>query len=108
MSYEFLWDESASDEDVIGGLQEPGQPRNRMAPRRTRIPNCDADDRGRPDHARRGHRGYYGNYVPSRFEVIPGSVGGEQFVEAQSCWTAHGSAIVASYWQLEGDDALRT
>lgn len=31
-----------------------------------------------------GHRDYYGNYVPSRFEVEPGTKGSQEFVEARS------------------------
>lgn len=27
----------------------------------------------------KGHRDYYGNYIPSRFEVAPGAPGSEEF-----------------------------
>ena len=31
-----------------------------------------------------GHRDYYGNYIPSRFEVKPGTPGSVEFVKAQT------------------------
>ena len=31
-----------------------------------------------------GHRDYYGNYVPSRHEVKPGTKGSQEFVEAHT------------------------
>jgi len=31
-----------------------------------------------------GHRDYYGNYVPSRYEVQPGTKGSAEYVEARS------------------------
>lgn len=31
-----------------------------------------------------GHRDYWGNYVPSRYEVEPGSMGSPEYVEERS------------------------
>ena len=32
-----------------------------------------------------GHRDFWGNYVPSRYEVAPGSMGSQDYVEAHAC-----------------------
>jgi hypothetical protein len=32
-----------------------------------------------------GHRDYWGNYVPSRYEVEPGTKGSKEYMEARQC-----------------------
>ena len=83
--YSFLWDEDTSEEDVIAGYQ--GLIDSGMAWRleghvgRTAM---DMIERGICMLGPVGHRDFYGNYVPSRDEVQPGTKGSREFVEAHS------------------------
>lgn len=82
MSYDFLYDEETSEEDVIIGYQ-------------TLIDSGDAwrleghvgrtamefINNGQCMLGEEGHCDYYGNYVPSRHEVKAGTKGSKEFVE---------------------------
>lgn len=83
--YAFLWDEDTSEDDVIAGYQgliDSGQAWRleghvgRTAHSLIEAGLCTLG----PD----GHRDYYGNYVPSRDEVEPGSIGSIEYAEARS------------------------
>lgn len=84
-SYDFLWDEDATEEDVIAGYQElvntgtAWQLEGHVG--RTAMGLIEA---GKIMLGEKGHRDYYGNYIPSRFEVAPGSKGSKEFVEAHN------------------------
>lgn len=82
MDMSFLWDEDASEEEVIAGYQhliDTG-----MAWRleghvgRTAMSLIES---GQCMLGEQGHRDYYGNYVPSRTEVVPGSVGSAEYCQ---------------------------
>lgn len=79
---DFLWDEEASEEDVIAGYQElintgmawrlEGHV-GRTAMRLIEDGLCTLGENG--------HSDYYGNYVPSKHEVEPGTKGSQEFVD---------------------------
>jgi len=79
--YTFLYDEDASEEEVIAGYQElinTGDAwRLEGHVGRTAMGLIEA---GQCMLGEQGHRDYWGNYVPSRFEVEPGTKGSQEFM----------------------------
>ena len=82
MNHEFLYDEEVSEEEVIIGYQaliDSGDAWRleghvgRTAMGLIKSGQCMLGEEGRRD--------YYGNYVPSRYEVKAGAVGSKEFVE---------------------------
>ena len=71
MTYEFLYDETATEDEVIAGYQE--------------LINTAMDliEAGHCVLGEEGHRDYYGNYVPSRYEVEAGTKGSVEYAEAR-------------------------
>jgi hypothetical protein len=80
MDYSFLYDEDASEEEVIAGYQDLIN--SGMAWKleghvgRTAMSLI---EQGVCMLGEQGHRDYYGNYVPSRFEVQPGTKGSPEY-----------------------------
>ena len=85
MSYDFLWNEDTSEEEAIVGYQgliDSGQAwKLEGHVGRTAM---DLIESGRCALGEEGHRDYWGNYVPSRHEVEPGTKGSIEYVEAHS------------------------
>lgn len=83
MSYDFLWNENATDEQVVAGYQElvntgvAWQLEGHVG--RTAMALIKA---GKIMLGEVAYKDYWGNRVPSRFEVQPGSVGSREYVEA--------------------------
>lgn len=82
---DFLWDDEVSEQDYIAGMQElvnTGQAwylegsvgRQAMS----------LIESGQIMLGEEGHRDYWGNYVPSRYEVEAGSMGSAEFVKANN------------------------
>jgi hypothetical protein len=82
---DFLWDEDVSEEDYLNGMQglvnsgsawslEGSVGRAAMS----------LIEAGAIMLGEEGHRDYWGNYVPSRYEVEPGSMGSKEYVEANT------------------------
>lgn len=82
MSHAFLYDEETTEEEVIEGYQaliNSGDAwRLEGHVGRTAMGFIDS---GQCMLGEVGHRDYYGNYVPSRYEVKSGTKGSRQFVE---------------------------
>jgi hypothetical protein len=80
--YSFLWDDNASEDDVIAGYQSLID--SGMAWRleghvgRTAMSLI---EQGLCTLGEEGHRDYYGNYVPSRHEVLAGTKGSVEYVQ---------------------------
>ena len=82
MSADFLWDEDATEEEVIEGYQELIN--SGMAWKleghvgRTAMSLIES---GHCMLGEEGYRDYWGNYVPSRYEVEAGTTGSKEFTE---------------------------
>lgn len=79
---DFLWEDNVSMDEMIEGYQalidsgdawrlEGSVGRNAMA----------LIEAGKCTLGPTGHRDYYGNYIPSKYEVKPGTKGSQEFVD---------------------------
>lgn len=82
---DFLWEDNVSMDEMIEGYQalidsgdawrlEGSVGRNAMA----------LIEAGKCTLGPTGHRDYYGNYIPSKYEVKPGTKGSQEFVDNAS------------------------
>lgn len=82
MSIDALWDEEATEEEQIEVYQELINSGLAWCLEghvgRTAM---DLIESGHCILGEKGHKDYYGNYVPSRHEVVPGSVGSVEYAE---------------------------
>lgn len=85
MDYSFLWDDDVDEEALIAGYQDlidTGMAwRLEGSVGRTAMSLIES---GLCMLGPEGHRDYYGNYVPSRTEVEPGTKGSPEYVEAHT------------------------
>ena len=85
MGYEALWNEDATEEEIVETYQELVNTgtawRLEGHVGRTAMAMIEA---GQIALGVEGHRDYYGNYVPSRTEVEPGTKGSVEFVLEQT------------------------
>jgi hypothetical protein len=83
--YSALWREDATEDDTIACFQSLIDSGNAW-----RLEGSvgrqamDLIEEGKCMLGEVGHRDYFGNYVPSRFEVEPGSRGSIEYMEARS------------------------
>ena len=80
MSADFLWDEDATEEEMIEGYQELIN--SGMAWKLEGSVGRTAMSLIESGHCMlggEGHRDYWGNYIPSRFEVEAGTKGSPEF-----------------------------
>lgn len=84
MTYTFLYDEDTSEEEMIEGYQsliDSGMAwKLEGSVGRTAM---DLIESGLCVLGPEGHRDYYGNYVPGRDEVEPGTKGSVEYAEAR-------------------------
>jgi len=98
MSDSFLWDDEADEEEIIVGYQ--GLIDNGMAWKleghvgRTAMSLIEA---GKCTLGPVGHRDYWGNYVPSKTEVEPGTKGSPEFVAAHICPECRSGEVIFNY-----------
>lgn len=83
MSYDFLWNESATDEEVLAGYQELVNSGTAwLLEGHVGRTAMDLIESGKIMLGEAAHRDFYGNRIPSRFEVIPGTKGSREYMEA--------------------------
>lgn len=80
--YTFLWDEDASEEEIIEGYQDLINTGTawRLQGHVGRTAHA-LINAGRCMLGEHGNRDYWGNYVPSRHEVEPGAPGSPEYYE---------------------------
>lgn len=82
MSYDFLWKEDATEEEVLAGYQElvntgvAWHLEGHVG--RTAMGLIES---GKIMLGLIGHHNYWGSYIPSRYEVPPGTVGSQEYME---------------------------
>lgn len=80
---DFLWNDNVSEDEFIAGYQElinsGAAWRLEGSVGRTAMHLIEA---GKCTLGEAGHRDYWGNYVPSKYEVESGTVGSQEFVDA--------------------------
>ncbi len=85
MSYDFLWADDVTEDEAIEGYQaliNSGQAwRLEGSVGRTAM---DLIEAGKCTLGPERHKDYWGNTVPSRFDVEPGTKGSIEFVEAHA------------------------